>query len=89
MLAGQYATIDERRPLERVVADQQRAVEIRPVGERGQLRGGGRLAKLIKKHDVSVMQPSMTLSPSARAVTIIACASRIPVHFISLTLMPS
>ncbi len=34
------------------------------------------------------MHPSMTFMPSDRASTIILCASRIPVHFISLMLMP-
>ena len=34
------------------------------------------------------MQPSITFMPSARASTSILCASRIPVDFISLMLMP-
>ena len=39
-------------------------------------------------HEVSVMQPSITFMPSARASCSIFCASRMPVDFISLMLMP-
>ena len=39
-------------------------------------------------HEVSVMQPSMTFMPRPRASCSIFCASRMPVDFISLMLMP-
>jgi len=39
-------------------------------------------------HDVSVMQPTITFMSSARARLSIFHASRMPVHFISLMLMP-
>jgi hypothetical protein len=39
-------------------------------------------------HDVSVIQPIITFIPNERARVSIFCASRIPVHFINLILIP-
>ena len=55
----------------------------RLLGAQHQLISAAVIAQL-----VSVMQPRITFRPRARARMIILCASRRPVHFMSLMLMP-
>ena len=81
-LRGHLYAVDERGPGGRVVGEQQVSVEVDVV------ESGATAQPAAMPRPDSIMQPSITPRPSARAAWAIRIAFRMPPDFASLMLIP-